>query len=83
MKTALVQIGNSRGVRIPKAFLEHCQLRDTVELKLRDDHLIVRPTIPSRHGWDDAFLRMRECGDDALLDDEFAPATEWAATPDG
>ena len=80
MKTALVQIGNSRGVRIPKAFLEHCRLQDTVELELRDDHLIIRPTIPSRSGWDDAFLRMRERGDDTLLDKESVSPTEWDAT---
>ena len=43
MKTALVQIGNSRGVRIPKAFLEQCQLHDQVELELRHDYLVIRP----------------------------------------
>ena len=42
MKTPLVQIGNSRSIRIPKAFLEQCQLRDAVELELRDGHPVVR-----------------------------------------
>ena len=31
MKTELVQIGNSRGVRIPKAFLEQARLRDKID----------------------------------------------------
>ena len=80
MKTALVQIGNSRGIRIPKAFLEQCQLRDTVELELRDGHLIIRPTTQPRSGWDDAFRRMHEHGDDILLDEEALSATEWDTT---
>ena len=80
MKTALVQIGNSRGIRIPKPFLEQCQFQDTVELELREDHLIIRPTIPSRSGWDDAFRRMREQGDDALLDQEVVSVTDWDGT---
>ena len=83
MRTALVKIGDSRGVRIPNAFLEHCQLRDTVELELRGDHLVIRATIPSRSGWDDAFRRMHEHGDDSLLDRDSVSKTEWDATSDG
>lgn len=80
MKTTLVQIGNSRGIRIPKTYLEQCQLNDQVELELRDDHLIVRPAKRPRSGWDDAFHQMHERGDDVLLDEESLPATEWDAT---
>lgn len=80
MKTTLVQIGNSRGIRIPKAYLEQCQLNDQVELELRDDHLVVRPAKRPRSGWDDAFHQMRERGDDALLDEASLPATEWDVT---
>ena len=31
MKTELVRIGNSRGIRIPKPIIEQCRLGDTVE----------------------------------------------------
>ena len=80
MKTALVQIGNSRGVRIPKAFLKQCQLHDQIELELRRDHLVIRPATQPRSGWEDAFRPMREHGDDALLDGESQSATEWDTT---
>ena len=80
MKTALIQIGNSHAIRIPKAFLEQCQLRGTVELELRDDHLIIRPTVQPRSGWEDAFRYMHEHGDDTLLDKEAVSATEWDTT---
>lgn len=80
MKTALVQIGNSRGVRIPKAFLTQCQLHDQVELELRHDHLVIRPARQPRSGWEDAFRHLHEHGDDALLDEGVLPATEWDTT---
>lgn len=31
MKTSVIRIGNSRGIRIPKTLLEQCRLRDEVE----------------------------------------------------
>ena len=80
MKTALVQIGNSRGIRIPKAFLEQCQFTETVELELRRDHLVIRPAAESRSGWDDAFCRMSTRGDDALIDEGQMATTHWDAT---
>src|SRR5271155_4902254 len=42
MKSSLVQIGNSRGVRIPKAFLEEAGLRDDVEIEVRGSQIVVR-----------------------------------------
>ena len=80
MKTALIQIGNSRCIRIPDSFLEQCQFPDVVELENYGDHLIVRPTSNPRSGWEDAFRRMRENGDDKLLDDASQSADEWDIT---
>ena len=41
MKTNVIRIGNSHGIRIPKTLLEQCRLRDEVELEVRDDHLLL------------------------------------------
>ena len=67
MKAALIRIGNSRGIRIPKVLLEQYRFNDEVELEPRRDHLVIRPAKQIRAGWDDAFRRMREHGDDTLL----------------
>ena len=80
MKTALIKIGNSRGIRIPKEFLEQCQLYETVELELCADHLIIRAATPPRNGWEDAFRDMRENGDDTLLDEVSHSVTKWDDT---
>ena len=66
MKTSLVRIGNSRGIRIPKALLEQCHLRDEVELEVQDKHLVIRSPTKPRSGWADAFRRMHEHRDDTL-----------------
>ena len=80
MKTALIRIGNSRGVRIPKTVLEECGLRDEVDMEVRDDHLVIRAAKRPRTGWDEAFGRMAERGDDALIDDGTVPPTQWDTT---
>jgi len=80
MKANVVRIGNSRGIRIPKTVLEHCRLTDSVELDVQDDHLVIRSLAKPRKGWDEAFRRMHQHGDDALLDRESLPSTKWDRT---
>lgn len=80
MKAKVVRIGNSRGIRIPKAILEQCRLQDTVELEVSDGQLLIRTMRSPRHGWDDAFRQMHDHKDDALLDQESASPTKWDRT---
>ncbi len=76
MKLRLIQIGNSRGVRIPKAIIEQCDLKDEVELSVKDGVLTIASAPNLRAGWDTAFRAMAEAGDDALLiPDDLG--TEW------
>lgn len=77
MRTNVIQIGNSRGIRIPKALLDQCNLGSTVELEVEADRLVVRPAEPARSGWDDAFRRMAERGDDELLDRDSLGRSDW------
>ena len=79
MRAKLVEIGNSRGIRIPKTLLEQGQFKDEVEMELMDGCLIIRPAAGVRSGWDGAFRQMHEHGDDALLDKEAPTGTEWDA----
>jgi antitoxin MazE len=81
MKTTLIAIGNSRGVRIPKPFIEQCGLTEHVELDVRDNMIVIRSPLKARAGWRAAFERMARQGDDTLLDPHAAPTTwddeEW------
>jgi antitoxin MazE len=58
LKTNVVRIGNSQGVRIPKTLLEQCHLQGEVELEPRSDYLILRSAKKPRTGWDAAFEAM-------------------------
>jgi antitoxin MazE len=70
VKVNIVRIGNSRGIRIPKAVLEQCRLEGELELIPEGDRLIVRSFSRPRRGWDKAFRAMADHGDDRLLDRE-------------
>lgn len=76
MKTTLIPIGNSRGVRIPKPLIDQCGLTDEVEMDVRDGTILIHAPRKSRMGWEEAFQRMAACGDDKLLDGPTAP-TRW------
>jgi antitoxin MazE len=68
MKTRIVQIGNSKGIRVPKVLLEHAQLPDEVELQAENGRLIIRAASGPRTGWAEAAKAMHARGDDQLLD---------------
>ncbi len=70
-------MGNSQGIRIPKPILEQCGLREEIELEVYDGELIIRSVHRPRQHWDQAFQKMAELGDDALLDPEMGSQTTW------
>jgi antitoxin MazE len=80
VKTKIVRIGNSRGVRIPKPLLEQAGLKDEVHLRVVDEGIIVEAARGARVGWGEAAAAIRELGESPLLDEpvptEF-DETEW------
>jgi antitoxin MazE len=68
VRTRIVRIGNSRGLRLPKALIEEAALTDDVELRVEPGRLIVQSVREPRVGWEDAAKRMHKAGDDRLLD---------------
>lgn len=78
VKTQIIKIGNSRGIRIPKLLIDQVGLGNEVEISVQRDHLIIRPTSHPRHGWEEQFSAMAEHGDDRLLDEP--TPTQWDAS---
>ncbi len=78
VKTQIIQIGNSRGIRIPKPLLEQAGLGSEVEIAVQDDELIIRPAARPRLGWEAQFMAMGQAGDDRLLDEPVP--THWDAS---
>ena len=78
MKTKIVKIGNSRGVRIPKSFIDESGLKRDVELEVSDGRIIIKPISKSRESWGSAFQKMAKNKDDVLLDSEtLSSQSEW------
>jgi antitoxin MazE len=76
MKTRIIRIGNSQGIRIPKPLLEQTGLRGEIEIEVRGDGIVLRPLNSPRAGWPAAFRAMAEHGEDALLDST-VPPSRW------
>ncbi len=68
IKIRLVQIGNSRGVRLPKPVIEQVGLNDEVELQVREGEIVIRPLRAPRSGWAEAARVLRKNAGDQLLD---------------
>jgi len=68
MRTHLIRVGNSRGVRLPKTLIEEAGLTDAVEIRVRDGTIVIAGVARARSGWAEAAQRMRERDEDDLLD---------------
>ena len=79
MLTKIVPIGNSRGIRIPKAMLEHCGFGEEVELQAKNGTLVLRPFNAPRAGWAEAFGGMAAAKDDRLVHEDAPTATRFDA----
>ena len=77
MRTRIIRVGNSHGIRIPKALLEECELSGDVDMTVRDRALVITRAGRVREGWADAFREMARCGDDALLDAQAGTLTSF------
>ena len=73
MKTNIVQIGNSKGIRIPKTLLEQLRFEKSVEFQVLPEGLLLRPVherkendSQPRANWDEMFREaLAENGDDS------------------
>ena len=79
IKTRIVKIGNSQGIRIPKLLLEQTNLGEDVELEAHADRIVIRGATVPRAGWEEKFRKMAAHGDDQLLDDVVSTTT-WDET---
>ncbi len=58
LELKVVPIGNSRGVRLPKAILAKYAVKDFVVAEERDDGLLLRSKKDKRLTWEDTFKEM-------------------------
>jgi antitoxin MazE len=80
MEVPIIKIGNSKGIRLPKAILEQYQIIDKVEMVLEENQLVLKPMEVPRKNWEASFQQMnQEKEDQLLIDDVFEDENgeEW------
>ena len=76
MEVRIVQVGNSKGLRLSKTIIEKYAITDKVEFVLKEDCIELRAIANPREGWAEQFHRMNKKGDDNLMiDDVFEDET--------
>lgn len=69
MRTRLIRIGNSRGIRIPKALIEAADLNVPFRMRVVDEGLLLERVGDQRAGWAEAARELQDRGEGGLLDD--------------
>ena len=59
IRARIVRLGNSRGIRVPKIWLEQLDLGDEVELAIRQDSLVIKAAHTPIEGWSAALRQWR------------------------
>ena len=77
MRSKIVRIGNSQGVRLPKVMIEQAGLTDEIELRVEAGQIVIASARMPRAGWADAAQRAHAAGDDRL---ESSGATRFDET---
>ena len=70
MELSIINIGNSKGIRLSKTILEKYNIQDKIELILDKDFIVLKPKAEPRKDWEKAFQEMHKNGDDQLLIDD-------------
>ena len=80
MELSVINIGNSKGIRLSKTILEKYNIHDKIEVILEKEFIVLKPKTEPRKDWEKAFQKMHKKGDDQLLmNDVFEDETfeEW------
>ena len=77
IQVSIVQVGNSKGIRLSKTLLDKYQITNKVELVLENDYIILKPVTEPRKNWENAFAEMHKNGDDKLLIDGVFDDEKW------
>ena len=77
MEIPIINIGNSKGIRLSKTILEKYNIQDKLEISLEKDVIILKPKSEPRKGWENAFEQMHISGDDQLIIDDVFEDENW------
>jgi len=77
MRTNIVRIGNSQGIRIPKIIIEQSRLGREVDLEVEDGKIVIHSASHPRENWGNKFKLMAENSDDRMFDSDLTGHSKW------
>ena len=80
MKSNLIKIGNSKGVRITSGIIKECELGNEIEIKVVDKKIIIEALKEPRSNWSGSFEKMHKNKEDVLIaesSNNFDKDWEW------
>ena len=80
MRTKLIKIGNSKGVRITSNIIKECELGNEIEIKVLDKKVIIEAIREPRSNWNNNFEKMHKNKEDVLINEssnDFDKDWEW------
>ena len=67
MQLSVINIGNSKGIRLTKSLLEKYGIHDKIEVILEKGRIVLEPVSKPRQNWEKALKKMHAESDDNLL----------------
>lgn len=61
MKISVIQIGNSKGIRIPQSILKQCDIEEEVDLEVQGKSIILKPVYTKKYEM--SFSNLKEMED--------------------
>ena len=80
MRSNLIKIGNSKGIRITSSIIKECELINEVEIKVVEKKLVIEAVKEPRADWNKSFKKMHKNNEDYLLienGNDFDKDWEW------
>ena len=78
MQTKIIQIGNSKGLRLSKTILEKYNIGEMVNMRMEENFIIIEPISKPRANWAKSFKEMgKNRHDELLIEDIFEEESNW------
>jgi antitoxin MazE len=71
MKTPIIRIGNSKGLRLSKEILERYSIQGNVDVILEEDQIVLKAISEPRSGWEESFKAAGHDNEGLLIPDVF------------
>lgn len=70
METKIIDIGNSRGIIIPKKAIESLGLEKGAIMNIGEEEIVIRPLRQPRRGWAEQYEQAGAGNEELLMGDE-------------